>query len=71
MQMEKINTWKEGNEKLEVEMDRWRENYICRNNCSDWKKDKFCNHLVNAREMKFKKDINRQLSLIMGVVNGL
>ena len=68
---EKNKIWKEGNEKLEVEMDRWRGSYTCRNNCSGWKKDKFCSHLVNAREMKFKKDINRQFSLIMGVVNGL
>ena len=71
MDKELIKNWKEGNEQLELEIDRWRDNYLCRNNCSEWKKNKFCIHLVNARERKFKKDINQQLKHIMGVVNGL
>ncbi len=69
MDKEKIINWEERNKQLSREMATWREDYLCKNNCYDWKRYKFCKHLVDARERKFKKEINQQIGVIMGAIN--
>lgn len=69
MEKEKIRMWENRNDKLAREMDIWRKGYFCRNNCKDWQDYKFCKHLVNANERKFKKEINQQIEIIMGASN--
>jgi hypothetical protein len=69
MEKEKIKIWKENNNTLLREMELWRDEYICINDCEDWKRHRFCKHLVNARNRKFKKDVNKQLQSIGGLIN--
>ena len=68
MKKEKINSWKQQNEKLLEDMDNWRNQYKCRNNCNVWQQNKFCNHLVNSREKYFKDRIDKQLDSIKEVL---
>lgn len=60
---------KEQEDKLEKTMDQWRTKYTCRNKCKDWKENKFCTHLVNAREKYFRKEINLFLNNITEAFN--
>ena len=61
--------WKRNNEKLLNKMNEWRENYFCRNDCEEWKKWEFCNHLRKARAEKFSKEMDEQIKRLITINN--
>ena len=65
--MKKIHpiSWEEENKDLLKNMSEWRKSYICKNNCWEWKKWKFCEHLRKERARVFSTEINNQIKVLM------
>lgn len=66
MQKEKLIEWKRENEHLLEEIRNWESKYHCKNECLDWREMGCCKHMGNAKERKFKKEINQQMVIILG-----
>lgn len=59
--------WEEKNNNLTKKMEEWRKHYHCSNNCTEWKKWKFCSHLRKARAQKFNKEISKQIQMLINI----
>lgn len=57
----KISEWERKNKILLEEMDKWRDGYICKENCWEWEKWKFCKHLRKDRARVFSDEIGEQI----------
>lgn len=62
-----ITFWLETNNELVKRMHEWRDGYVCKHNCWEWKKWKFCSHLSQARGKRFRKEIDEQIFALIRI----
>ena len=54
--------WEKANKELTKDMSDWRDQYKCRGNCLEWRKWKYCKHLVKARVKYFRVRIEESIN---------
>lgn len=50
------------NTKLLKKIDKFRQSYICKRNCEEWKRWQYCIHLRKAIEENFGSEMNKEIS---------
>ena len=64
-----FEAWEQKSDALCKQLDNFRSNYSCKENCDAWKKWEFCEHLTEARARKFSKKIDVQIEELVQINN--
>lgn len=57
-----IAEWEKANQEFIKDMEEWRDNYRCGNNCKKWREYKYCDYLIKGRAKYFRRRIEEQVN---------